>query len=283
VEKALTMNNNILVVGPNGFLASQLIARLRNWPHHRIIALGTNSDSIHQLDAVYSDLKRLNADFPEIHVIYLLGSFIPYGMFDVPNSLFVKSNIHLVAELSLLYPNSRIIFSSSVSVYGHPIELPLKIGSPFSRPDLYGLSKIAGEAIIKNHTSYAIIRFSSIVGRGMSSISMIPKMINASRNGKITVLGNGERLQNYIDVRDAVDICLKAASMDIQMIVLGVGERSYSNAEVAKFIQSFTGADIESTGYDTSPSFVYDVTDSYTMLNFQPKYTLQQSLKEIIE
>jgi UDP-glucose 4-epimerase len=248
-----------------------------------VIGLGLSATSHLDIHAYYSDSKILKHNYPEVDVIYLLGSFIPYGMFSIPNSLFVKSNIQLVVELSLLYPDARIVFSSSVSVYGYPAQLPLKIDSPFVSPDLYGLSKIAGEAIVRNHKSHAIIRFSSIIGKGMGSTSMIPKLIDASRNGMITILGKGDRLQNYIDVRDAVQICLKAAMAEKQILALGIGERSYSNTQVAEYIRSITNSDIVYTGVDASPSFVYDANESYTMLNFKPQYTLQQSLNDIIE
>lgn len=276
------MTDTVLIVGPDGFLASQLLQRLALLPHVTVIGLGKRAESGNLKSNYYNDFRLLKKEHPEIELIFLLGSYIPYGKFHVPHTDFITDNIQIVAELSLSYPDARIVFSSSVSVYGTPAQLPIGLSSPFCNPDLYGLSKLAGEAIVRNHKRYAIIRFSSIIGRGMRALTMIPKMIEASHTGTITVQGEGSRLQNYIDVRDAAEMCLQAAKMDENIIVLGVGERSYTNLEVANYIKSLTQANIEFTGKDSSPSFVYDSEESYRILDFRPGYSLEQSLNDII-
>lgn len=275
------MTKNILVVGPDGFLAREVFTQLSAGEGSRIILLGRKEMT--GRDHYFSDVATLKKAVPEIDVVYLLGAHIPYGAFQSGDAALVKTNIALVADISMLYPESRIVFSSSVSVYGTPLQLPIAVDSPFNNPDLYGMSKLAGEAIVRNHRHFAIIRFSSIIGKGMNDLTMIPRMIAAARTGTIAVWGDGGRLQNYIDVRDAARLCLLAAQSDKNVVVLGVGAQSHSNAEIAGQIGLLTHATVEFSGTDKSPSFVYQVEESYRSLNFAPLYSIEQTLNDLIK
>jgi UDP-glucose 4-epimerase len=275
------MTKNILVVGPDGFLAREVLAQLPAEERSRIVLLGRKEMT--GRDNYFSDVATLKKAVPEIDVVYLLGAYIPYGALQSGDTTLVKTNIELVADISLSYPVSRIVFSSSVSVYGTPLQLPIAVDSPFNNPDLYGMSKLAGEAIVRNHRHFAIIRFSSIIGKGMNNLTMIPRMIAAAGTGTITVWGDGGRLQNYIDVRDAARLCLLTAQSDKNIVALGVGAQSHSNAAIAEQIGLLTRASVEFTGTDKSPSFVYQVDASYEGLNFAPLYSIEQTLNDLIK
>lgn len=278
------MASPILIVGPQGYLASHLIDLLKKTdPTAILVGLGILPDRPEGIDAYYTQSDDLISAHPEFQTIFLLASYIPYGGYHVPSPEFVRSNIQLVAQLSLAYPQARIVFSSSVSVYGIPVTLPIDVHTPFNNPDLYGLSKIAGEAIVKNHPSYGILRFTSIIGQGMRAQTMVPKMIEAARSGAITVWGDGSRRQNYVDVRDAVAMCLAAAQAGHNLVALGAGEGGYSNLEVAHVLKEITGCRIDFTGEDKAPSFVYDTDESYRLLNFKPKFSLAQTLQDMID
>ena len=99
----------------------------------------------------------------------------------------------------------------------------------------YGLSKLWAEKIIqRNSKAFVIFRISSLIGENMKSNSFIPKIIDkALNNGKIIILGNGERLQNYIDVRDLSMMIEKSLNSSSNEILLGVTEKSYSNIQIA--------------------------------------------------
>lgn len=277
------MGNNILIVGPRGFLARHVTQQLRAGGCGSLVTLGTADEPVAGAEASYSDLGFLRQQYTSFDTIYLLGAYIPYGSFHLPDTRYVAVNIALVASLSQAYPDARIVFASSVSVYGHPATLPVSVHHPFNQPDLYGMSKLAGEAIIRNHRQFFILRFSSLVGAGMKPATMVPRMVEAAlQTGTITVYGDGSRQQNYLDVRDAARMCLAAASCAANGVGLGVGARSYTNLEVAAIVQQATGAALVFKGEDSSPSFVYDAEESYQMLNFVPRFTLEQTIVEMI-
>lgn len=276
------MSSKILIVGPDGFLAAEVIRALKVSGENRLFGLGRKDVSRQPLDHYFNSLTTLRKEHDDFDIIYLLASFIPYGAFDVPNAQLIESNIQLVADIVRYYPKARVVFASSVSVYGPTPPDIIKIDSPFDNPNLYGLSKIAGETIIRTLHSYAIIRFSSIIGPGMGNQTMIPKMIASGKAGHIKVWGDGKRKQNYIDVRDAARMCISAAASEKSFIALGVGTRSFANKEVAEVVQRLTEAEIEYVGEDASPSFVYDTEESYALLNFRPDFDLMISIKDIL-
>jgi nucleoside-diphosphate-sugar epimerase len=219
----------------------------------------------------------------EFDIIYLFGAYIPYGRFDHPDISFVESNIKLIIEISTAYSTSRIVFSSSISVYGNPCEEIIKINTPFNNPSFYGLSKIAGEAIIKNHKSYAILRFSSIWGKGINGNTFIPRLIEqALDKGLITIYGDGSRKQNYIHFEDAIEMCLRAANLDDNIVLFGVGKRSITNIEIAEAIASYTGASIQFTNEDPNPNMVFDADSSFEKIAYWPKKDIIKDFIELI-
>ena len=249
-----------------------------------LVRLDSSLDHKELFLRVYDNLDLLLSAEPDFSEIFDVASFIPYGKENQQDLEFVRTNILQTARLVIAYTGSRFVYSSSVSIYGDPRSVPLTVESPFVNPNLYGLSKLAGETSVRNHPNHAIIRFSSIIGPRMKTSSFIPKIIEkAKATGKIHVFGDGLRLQNYIDVRDAASLCLKCASFGNNVITLGISDKSHSNKEVARLIAEITGAQIEYTGTDRSASFEYDTQGIHDLLGFHPVYSLRQSIIDMIK
>lgn len=278
------MGQSALITGIDGFLAKHLL-KLLTAQGYRVVGLSRTEYPVtaeNQDIKIYGNVEALFCHESNFEYIFHLASFIPYGKFQQPHDEFYTTNIKLTGFLAEHYASSKFIFASSVAVYGVPLQIPIQINSPFNQPDYYGLSKIAGEAVIRNHADHAIIRFSSIIGKGMKPVSFIPRMIEQAKQTKlIRVWGNGERMQNYIDVRDAARLCLRCADYRKNIITLGVTERSYANKEVAQLVALNTSAVIEYSGEDASPSFSYDSAPEYKALHFRPEITIEQTIAEM--
>lgn len=279
------MTESVLITGIDGFLGQHLLSAL-NGKGYRVVGLNRTESAREKENAevkIYNHPEAIFRDEPAFKYIFHLAAYIPYGKFHQPDAALYTTNIKLTGSLAESYASSRFIFASSVAVYGYPLQVPLGVYSAFNNPDYYGLSKLAGEAIVKNHPDYAIVRFSSVIGKGMKPVSLIPRMIEqAKKNKRIEIWGNGERLQNYIDVRDAAKLCTHCADVNENVIALGVGDKSYSNNEVAQIIAQHTGASIVHKGEDESPSFVYDPGGEYNTLHFNPEIALAQTIAEMI-
>lgn len=273
------MSKTVLITGANGFLARALAARLpAEW---RLLGLVRSGDAPGdgRWQGWFRDESSLAAA-PDVDIVVHLAARIPPNIADADPDL-LRSNVLLPAALVLRYPSARHVLASSVSVYGVPESLPLRISSPLLATSPYGLSKIAAEAVVRQARSHAVLRYSSIVGRGMRDRTFVPAMVRAARAGTMVVYGDGSRLQDYIDVRDAAEICFRAMTRDDNLVTLAVSARAISNADLARELAGITGAAVTFAGSDASASYRYDLAGAVALAPCQ--HTLRETLKDMVQ
>lgn len=274
----------ILIVGINSFLGKAIYAL-------------TKSDYL--ATGIYNQHKEnIPGEIASHHVetlatlkgkpfkhIYLVSSYVPEPGMPEDDQKLVKANLSLPKLITELFPSSRIVFCSSVSVYQNCIANQiLSIHDAPSPKSKYALSKLWGEQTIANHHSYAIIRISSMYGVGMKTDTFLPKIIqNAVAKGEIVLNGEGDRLQNYIHVDDVAKIAVKAAAYPDNIKVLAVADRSYRNREIAEMIFEFIPGQIQFLGSDHANSYVYDNAHTQELLGQVEYKSIKEGLKELIE
>lgn len=272
-----------LVIGANGFLGRNLI--------EKCLRLGWDTDCIYNREKRYipkqcsafniDDLEKIQGRYD---AVFLLSAFIPKDKSEMlPDKKLLEVNIQIPIRVINKFKKSKIIFSSSASVYGVHDSI-ISENSSFNNPDNYSLSKLSAEFILKFSANYQIVRFSSIYGEGMTLETFIPKLLAQSKtNKKLIVFGTGTRLQNYIYIEDAVGYLISAVSQKNSGIYLGVAKRSYSNTEVARAVQNLVpGCKIKYSGEDDSPSFVYDNAYSQKILKFKPRFSLEEGIRSML-
>lgn len=278
-------NKILLITGANGHLARFLVEKLKETEakifgliHHHC----TEELSNHY-HGIYSDFQQLKYDLEHVDYVFHLASIIPYKKENIPNPDYIE-NIRLTCELAKKYSDARWIYSSSVSVYGHNPEEVWNIDSGIYNPNLYGLSKLASEAIIRNLNNYAIIRFSSLIGPKVWTPTFVPTIIQKAKKEKIIkIFGTGKRKQNYLDYRDAASLLIRCAECADSFSGLGCSLISYSNYEIAKIVSEICDAKIELVGTDESRSFIYDNSSFFEKIDFQPSYSIRQTIKDMVD
>ena len=225
----------------------------------------------------------------EIHftpdVIVMCHAAVASGSHSIANDTLLAVNVDWTAKILDMFPLSKCIYISSVSVYGEPMETITEYSSVNPLSD-YAKSKYIGEQIVMRNPRNSVIRFSSLYGAGMKAHTLLPIYCNqALRNKKIEVWGNGSRFQNYIHVSDAVALISKVVVFEdaIPFPVLGVFAKEYSNLQVAKVLAEATDSEIVFINADASKSFFYDNKISQKVLNWQPKMTIEVGLKKYLE
>lgn len=197
---------------------------------------------------------------------------------------------------------SRIIFTSSSEVYGEPIECPIKENDPKSPVSLYGVSKIAGEEYIKAyHVKYrldfSIVRFFNVYGPGQVAEFVMPRFIkNVLNNEQPVVYGSGSQVRTFCFVEDAAEGVSKVITEKNglnQIFNIGNDEGSISIKDLAEKIIKISGKDLKPKFVDMEDSdreasreiqrripLIYQARQ---MLNYQPKFSLEQGIKKVIE
>lgn len=271
----------VLMIGANGFLGRNLV--------RKCLELDWDTDCIYHKEKNFipkqcktfhiDDLEEIKDQYG---AIFLLSAFIPEDKTTADKEL-LEVNVKIPMRVSAKFKKSKIVFSSSASVYGIHNSI-IRENSSFNNPDSYALSKLSAEFVLRFNINYQIVRFSSIYGTGMTHKTFIPKLIEQARkNQKLLLYGKGSRLQNYIYVEDAVGYLISAASQKKSGIYLGVGKRSYSNTGVARLVQNlFPGCETQYSGEDTSPSFVYDNSLTQKMLKFKPRFSLEEGIRSML-
>jgi UDP-glucose 4-epimerase len=147
----------------------------------------------------------------------------------------------------------RIVFSSSVAVYGTPERYPITedtgyVSAGLQPPSqLYGASKLMGEALCaryaKSHgVQFNALRFASVYGerqhaRAVNAV-FVAKICDRVRRGEAPVIeGDGSEVHDYVYVTDVARACVLAMQSESHghalNIATGVDTTSTRIAEIA--------------------------------------------------
>lgn len=277
-----------LIVGANSFLARAIAERLAPDGHALTGLVNQRTDNLHPAlhPVPVSALPLLPTD--AFDVVYFISAHIPPKNQPLDHSALYDVNVALPARVSARFPGARLVYASSVSIYGDlgsTAAAPLSEGSAVTQPGAYGLSKLWGETIVRQHPGgHGIVRIASMYGSGMSPTTFLPAVVrSALSTGTIRLLGQGERQQNYVHVADVAELCVRAATA-ASGTWLAVSPTSHANRTVAELIRAtLPDTVIEFTGDDLSPSFFYDATSTYQALGFTPQVALTDGLSELIQ
>lgn len=199
----------------------------------------------------------------------------------------------------------KIIFASSSEVYGEPQTNPISESHPTQGKTVYGVSKLAGEELVKayceefSEMSYTILRFFNTYGPFQVNQFVITKFINSILNGKPPkIFGDGSQLRSYNFSSDsAIGIVNSLLSTNTNNVVMNIGNSNepITLIDLAKLIMELTGNDdlkldvknsFKSTDREKEREIFYRYcsTDlAKSLINYSPKTNLRDGIKKIIE
>jgi UDP-glucose 4-epimerase len=277
-------NMRVLIVGINGFLGRTIA---KECLRQGIIVEGIYHRNINNIPSnlrVYP-VSNIGSIRQIYDTIFIVAAVIPYPGLYVSELNLIKTNIRLPLQIALQFPKSFIVFASSVSVYGNPLVSRITERTQTREPNKYGMTKFTAEILLtKYHKKSAIIRFSSLYGKNMYPNTFIPRIMKeAEKKGIINLLGDGQRMQDYLHVNDAAVLCLKAAKSKIPGKYLGVYGTSHTNLTVAEYVcYHFSDCQIRYAGIDMESSYEYDASYTRKRLDFNPSISLKQGIKKML-
>lgn len=268
----------ICIIGANGFLGRNITLQCLEKKYDVLAVYNNRKNNIPTSCRTmkYCDLLKSNLRFDTI--------FLTVGSFKSTHEELIDANINVTQAISNKFKKQKIVFISSVNIYGFQKQI-ITTRTSFNNANIYGLSKIAGEFIVMNHPKYSIVRLTYLYGKGMNTNSFLPKIIQDAIEKKlITLYGRGLRKQDYLNVKDAAALCILAAQNNRNNVYLGATGYSITNQQIAKEIQVFIpGCKIKITNIiDKAQSYNFDVRATKKKLNWNPKHILQEGLKEMI-
>jgi UDP-glucose 4-epimerase len=158
-----------------------------------------------------------------------------------------------VMEACIAAKVTRLVWSSSASVYGDAVEEPMTEDHPFNNKNFYGATKICGEAMLRAfHHRYGLnyvgLRYMNVYGPRQdyqgAYIAVIMKMLDAIDRGEgPTILGDGSEAFDFVAVEDCAEsnLCAMKAAVSDRFYNVGTGKRT-SLKEVAEKLLALTGS-----------------------------------------
>ena len=127
----------------------------------------------------------------------------------------------------------RLVYSSSASVYGDAVEVPMTEQHPFNNRNFYGATKIAGEAMCRafhdrNGLSYVGLRYMNVYGPHQDQTAaytgVIPIMLNKIDGNEAPIInGDGSQAYDFVTARDAARCNVLALESEVNDEFYNVG------------------------------------------------------------
>ncbi len=211
-----------LVTGGAGFLGRYLVRGLRaRGDRVRALDLHRPDDPDPDLEWVVADVRDADAvrrACGSAEVVHHLAALIPQRRADPETMRAVNvGGTKNVLEAARAAGARRVVFFSSVEVFGVPAVVPCPEDGPLAPLGEYGRNKIAAEAHCREAAAQGlevvILRSPTIIGPGLEEPFLVGLMA-AIRDGKpVTLLGRGQNRFQFVHAADVVSACLLAADL----------------------------------------------------------------------
>lgn len=311
------MKKNVLVTGGAGFIGSHMTQRLLDEGHKVTVfdnfSTGIKSYVPKAADLILGDVKEEN-DVKKIFskkfdvVFHIAGCASTISSFTDP-LMDIKTNFIgtvNVVKKCIEKKIPRFLYASSMTVYGHPQNLPIDEDSPTRPISYYGIAKYSAERFVHataqrvdlvapfNATSF---RMFNVYGERQSLTNPYQGVMaifigNVLRKDPIVIFGDGKQSRDFVFIDDVVDAWVQ--SIDNKKTF---GEAFNLGYGTDISINELTETIIETVGFDTKKyKVIYkkarpgeqrhmraDISKFKRLGNWEPKYNLKEGLRRTIK
>ena len=299
-------DKKVMVTGGAGFIGFHLSKALSSLTNDLTIYDNLSSGKIENVSDVPEakfvkgdilDLKTLLSQ-EKMDLIYHLAAqvVVPYSMENPMEDFDTNAKGTLCVLEKARKDDAKVVFASSAAVYGNPSVFPTPESYGFHPFSCYGLSKVVGEQYCQMYREQygldiVITRFANVYGSRCHGVihDFLDKLIKDPN--KLEIIGTGQQCRDFVHVSDLVDALIKVGSMDSvvgEVYNLGFGKTT-SILELSKMMLSIMGLENKTTVTTTNVSWHgdvtkiwFDITKAKKELNWNPKVSLEDNIKEII-
>ena len=243
-------NSKILVIGASGFIGSSLVKEILKEPIKELIiydnftrgkienieeSLKDPRCKIFPHGGDIRDIDILDKAMQGVDYVFHLAAMWLLHCKDFPRTAFEVNIVGTFNVLEACVKNKvkKLIYSSSASVYGDAVQVPMTEDHPFNNKNFYGATKISGEAMCTAYNDrYGLeiigLRYMNVYGPGQDQHAaysgVIPNVLNKiDKNEAPIVNGDGSQAYDFIYVEDVARSNLDALKSDIKFGFYNVG------------------------------------------------------------
>jgi UDP-glucose 4-epimerase len=312
-------NSKILVIGGAGFIGSFVVSELLKEEVAEVVIfdnfargkkqylenqLKDSRCSIFPVGGDIRDLDILDAAVKGKDYVISLAAMWLLHCKDFPRTAF-EVNIagtFNVLEACVKHNVKKLIWSSSASVYGDAVELPMTENHPFNNKNFYGASKIAGEAMctaFNERFGLSIIglRYMNVYGPHQDQTAaytgVVPIMLNKIESNEApTINGDGTQSYDFIYVEDVARANIQALKSETRFGFYNVGTEVQTSIKklcdtILRLKKSELKVNYNPYSADDARALVQNRIGSAKKakeeINFYYKYDLEAGLKKLID
>ena len=309
-----------LVLGGVGFIGKHLCHKiLQQSDDNAVVALDnldTSRLAVTQEFAGYrpgsyvfiqEDHKTISEDLllrlaENVDIIYHLAGSVGVELGDKEPKRTLYNNVELMMKIMPILEKAgkHVVFASTSEIYGNGPSFnendPAGIGpSKYTRWG-YSTTKLLSEFMLRvSGLPHNIIRFFNIVGPGqLPDYGMVlPRFVDAVKNDRSPIVhGDGSQIRSFCHIDDAVEMVLRVHEHPGELFNIGNSDNAISMRDLAHKVIEVAGSDVlvDYAGYGDvfSERFedimyrVPDTTKIRSMTGYEPKYTLEDIIKDVL-
>jgi nucleoside-diphosphate-sugar epimerase len=228
------------------------------------------------------------------HVFHLAGQAGVRKSWGGDFDVYIRDNIQATQRLlesMARMPIQKYVYSSSSSVYGNDVPLPMREDTYLQPLSPYGVTKLAAEHLghlyCANHGVPTVsLRYFTVYGPRQRPDMAFQRFLTATRDGRsITVYGDGEQTRDFTFVGDIVAANIAAAAQGRPGSVSNIGGGSRVTVNhVLELIEKVTGKPV---AVQREPKQKGDMRHTYADtsaarrdLGFNPRVSLENGLAQ---
>ena len=251
------------VTGGAGFIGSHICDRLVADGHSVVVVDSLISGSAENLKDVAEQLTVLNVDIADP----AFSGAVPTDVDCIvhlafPTPLCTRDRacqFHEVASTGTaqvldwaIASNAKVLYGSSISVYGIPESLPVSDRHPINPMLVYGANKLHGEMLCRTYhemygLEFEILRISDVFGPRDCRTNAVNNFISAAISGNgVRLKGEGKQRRSYTYVSDIADVIVELAGQSPSNDSLNLaGPNAYSIRDVLETVGRVVGTELE--------------------------------------
>lgn len=312
-------NSKVLVIGGAGFIGGFVVRELLKHDVTEVIiydnftrgkyvnindCLQDPRCTVYPFGGDIRELDVLDKAMEGVDYVFHLAAMWLLHCMDFPRTAFDVNvgGTFNVLEACVKHKVKKLVYSSSASVYGDAVEVPMTESHPFNNKNFYGATKISGEAMCTAfHDRYGLkvvgLRYMNVYGPGQDQHAVysgvVPIMLNKiDANEQPTINGDGSQAYDFIYVEDVARCNVQAIISDVDYGFYNVGTEVQTTIKqlcdtILKLKDSKLEVIYKPYSADDARALVQNRIGSRQKaeneLGFKYKYGLEEGLLKLIE
>ena len=312
-------DSKILVIGGAGFIGGFVVSELLKHPVKEVIiydnftrgkidnienSLLDSRCSVYPFGGDVREIDILDKAVEGCDYVFHLAAMWLLHCKDFPRTAFDVNiaGTFNVLEACVKHNVKKLISSSSASVYGDAVQVPMTEDHPFNNKNFYGSTKIAGEAMCTAFNDrYGLevigLRYMNVYGPGQDQHAVysgvVPIMLNKIEANEVPQInGDGSQAYDFIYVEDIAKSNVDALLSDVKLGFYNVGtEIQTTIKQLCDTILKLKNSELEVAykpySEDDARQLVQNRIGSRQKaekeINFKYSYSLEQGLQKLID